>query len=101
MVRTHVPVSRFTALRFAVAGVKFTGGTRALGAAGYGLAMSGGRRGWVFGRVMGDVGDDAHPLDVHRRSRLDQIIPFRVIKSDASICDERCREEDGVSRSGP
>jgi hypothetical protein len=51
----------------------------------------------VFGRVMGDVGDDAQPLDVHRRSRLDQIILFRVIKSDASICDERCREDVGVS----
>jgi hypothetical protein len=100
-VRTHVPVSRSTALRFAVVGVKFTSETRALGAAGYGLVVFGGRRSWVFGRVMGDVGDDAQPLDGHRRSRLDQIISFRVIKSEASICDERCREEDGVSRSGP
>jgi hypothetical protein len=77
---------------------------RVLGRLGHGAAAGGEHHrgsGWVFGRVMGDVGDDAQPLDVHRRSRLDQIIPFRVIKSDASICDERCREEDGVSRSGP
>jgi hypothetical protein len=45
VVRTHVPVSQSTALCFAVAGVKFTGGTRALGAAGNGLAVSGERRG--------------------------------------------------------
>jgi hypothetical protein len=38
--------------------VKFLGGTRALSAAGNGLAVSGERRGWVFGRVMSEVDDD-------------------------------------------
>jgi hypothetical protein len=57
-VRTPVPVSQASALRFAVARVKFLGGTRALSAAGNGLAVSGERRGWVFGRVMSEVDDD-------------------------------------------